>query len=138
MNAIRKLYKPVLPTQMRHLRQSTHRFQLVDFTGQKTSYFFTSQNYARHLASRYANELDALCYVLVFQFAPFFYQHITFERVIDDDCCVFGIPIEKLDMCFPDVRMQTQVVEVCAPSAEGHPVQCQLFSTDNNKTSLGH
>ncbi|MDB4420970.1 hypothetical protein N9271_01470 [Pseudomonadales bacterium] len=132
MNVIETLYKPILPYQMRQLWESPQVFHIADFVGQETTYLFSSQEYTQHLATTFAKELNAICYVLAFKIAPCSYQHIAFNRSLDKDGCVFSVPLAKLDLCFPNIRRVTKIVCACPPpepnDANDANEQYDLFS----------
>ena len=131
MKVIEKLYKPILPDQMRRFWESAHSFNLNDFAGQKVSYFFSSPQYARCLASNYATELNANCYVLSFDINRLAYRYLHFEKSLDEDCFVFGIKAEHLSLCFPKIREVTQIIDVCPPTIGNEVEQYQLFNYQN-------
>ena len=131
-----QLYKPILPHQIRQLWQTRQPFRMVDFAGQKISFFFSQLKYAEELASNYANELHETCFVLAFYLEPTSYPYIEYYDDAGEHGKVYGIAANRLEQCFPGGRQQTKIISACHALPENDTERCDndrqqfLFSVD--------
>jgi hypothetical protein len=86
---------------------------MVDFAGQKISFFFSQLKYAEELATNYANELDETCFVLAFYLEPTSYPYIEYYDDTGEHGKVYGIAANRLEQCFPGGRQQTKIISAC-------------------------
>ena len=110
---LKRIYKPILPHQVQQLLETKESTRLVDFVGQKVSFFFSDIHYAETLATKYAKELNEACLVLAFYPSIKKREHIQSYGMATEKCHIYGIDIENLDICFPTGWRQAKIVSSC-------------------------
>ncbi len=130
---LEQLYKPILPHQIRQFWEAKQPFRMIDFAGQKMSFFFSQLAYAEELAASYANELHETCFVLAFTLEPASYAFIEYCSDAGKHGTVYGIAAEHLEQCFPEGRQQAKIISACQASDHTHEDRQQcLFDTYNS------
>ena len=102
-----------MPHQVQQLLETKESTRLVDFVGQKVSFFFSDIHYAETLATKYAKELNEACLVLAFYPSIKKREHIQSYGMATEKCHIYGIDIENLDICFPTGWRQAKIVSSC-------------------------
>ena len=130
---LEQLYKPILPHQIRQFWEAKQPFRMIDFAGQKMSFFFSQLAYAEELATSYAHELHETCFVLAFTLEPTSYPFIEYCGDAGEHGTVYGIAAEHLDQCFPGGRQQAKIISACHTSDHTHEYRQQcLFDPYNS------
>ena len=130
---LEQLYKPILPHQIRQFWEAKQPFRMIDFAGQKMSFFFSQLAYAEELATSYANELHETCFVLVFTLEPTSYPFIEYCGDTGEHGKVYGIAAKHLEQCFPGGRQQAKIISACHASDHTHEDRQQcLFDPYNS------
>ena len=127
---LEQLYKPILPHQIRQFWEAKQPFRMIDFAGQKMSFFFSQLAYAEELATSYACELHETCFVLAFTLEPTSYPFIEYCGDAGEHGTVYGIAAEHLDQCFPGGRQQAKLMTAChapANSFDGHTDESHTY-----------